>query len=470
MKSDLATQRFIKRLKNRVLLNPDTFRPRQEKTPPQPEKLPDGFSVAVADADYQVRGPGQRPTIWDVFTQKRKLTPAGNGINRDHLWQEDIDLMKQLGVSDYRTSISMSRTLNQDGTVNHRETEWYKMYFEALRAAKIKVYATLFHWEAPADIAGGLINKEKFSKQFVAHARAVAENLDNLIEEYFLLNEPWCSSFLSYHLGAHAPGEENLAHALQAAHTLLLAQGRAFKAIKEINPEAKVSTVFNMEPSLPATDTPEDIVAATRSDGYFNRWFFDPLFKGKYPADMVKLFTNLKAMPRVSREELEEIKIGDQLNAVGINVYCPAVIRADSNGDIPNLGYGHVVTNDDPKNDLGWIVDPACVHEALTQVNQDYHPKRIYITENGMALETNQDSRRVAYFREHLRSALKAIKAGVPLKKYFAWTLMNNFEWAHGYKPKSCFGIVAVDRKTMKRTPKDSFRWLKKLIETRMLS
>ncbi len=453
-------------------------------------EFPSSFFFGVADADLQVIGEDNtireeqsEKTMWYDFAEHsgkchNNDSPA-IGIDRYHKWNDDIELMKHLGVRHYRTSISMSRILHKDGSVNTKAVAWYRNYFAALQKAGIHIYATLYHWELPYYLheTGGWKNP-KTVDVFVRHATSVANELGEYIDEYFILNEPWCASLLSYHLGIHAPGETNVAGALLAAHHLLLAQGRAYQAIRRVQPNANISTVVNTETAYPYSVDPKDVIAATRSDGYFNRWFLDPLFLGSYPDDMVELYGS--AMPHISAADMKEIHIGKDLHTLGINYYCGRLIRYDAHAE---LGYTAVLLPNGPTNDLGW---PICVppvypegfFDMLTQIWNSYSThglRHMYITENGMALRSDTasspiaDTRRIEYVREHLRQVHKAIEAGVPVDGYFAWTFMDNYEWAEGYRPDSCFGMVYVDRQTLERSPKQSALWYSEVINSKRI-
>jgi beta-glucosidase len=442
--------------------------------------FPPSFAFGVADADLQVIGEDHtlreeqsEKTMWYDFGQNsgrvhENATP-GPGVDRYHLWKSDIEIMKSLGVRHYRTSVSMSRILKENGEPNPKTITWYTNYFKALKKAGIAIYATLYHWELPLYLhkTGGWKNPKTIDV-FLKHTQTVAKELGEYIDEYFILNEPWCASLLSYHLGIHAPGEKSLASGLLASHHLLLAQGRTYNILKSIDKTLKVSTVFNTETAYPYSQNPKDVTAAKRADGYFNRWFFDPLFLGAYPSDMVELYD--KAMPKTTKEELKEIHIGDKLYTMGINYYCGRLNKWD---DTAELGYTSVLDPKGPTNDLGW---PICIppaypegfYDMLTQTwdrYKDHGLKRMLITENGMALKSEltgdgiRDARRVEYLREHIRQVHKAMESGIPVEGYFAWTLMDNYEWAEGYKPNSCFGMIYVDRNTMKRILKDSALW-----------
>ncbi len=455
--------------------------------------FPPSFIFGIADADLQVVGETyprtiekSQQTMWDTFTATSGKcyhnTRPGVGVDRYHRWREDVALMQSLGVKHYRTSISMSRMLKENGQVNAKAVKWYRTYLKSLKKAGITIYATLYHWELPQYLSaiGGWTNRKSVDV-FTQHAAAVANNLGEYIDEYFILNEPWCASMLSYHLGIHAPGEQNLCRALLAAHNLLLSQGSAYEALRQIDTQAKISTVVNVETSYANSLDPKDIDAARKADGYFNRWFLDPLFLGKYPKDMVDLYG--KDMPKVTSADMKTIAIGSKLFTLGVNYYCGRLNRADSKS---LLGYSAKNTSGAPTNDLGWPIFvppyyPEGLYDILQQVYFSYRSsglKRLYITENGMALESKRsgnekvinDAPRIAYFRQHLAQVYKAIQRGIPVLGYFAWTLMDNFEWAEGYRPKSAFGMVYVDRKTMKRTPKQSALWYAKVMKTNCMS
>jgi len=455
-------------------------------------KFPSNFTFAVADADLQVVGEdftikeeGSEPTMWKDFAQELgkvyKNTPPGVAVDRYHKWPQDIEIMKELGISEYRTSVSMARTLKKDGSVNEKAIKWYRDYFKSLNKAGIKVYATLYHWELPLYLheIGGWKHARTI-KVFEEHAHTVARELGDLIEEYFILNEPWCSSLLSYYHGIHAPGETDLKGALQASHNLLLAQGKAFRAIKSIHKSAKISTVFNIEPAFAKTGDKKDLDAARYYNGYFNWWFLDPVYLGRYPDYMLDLYG--KKAPKFTDEEMSIIKIGPDMHSLGINYYLGRIVEYD---EINELKFRCVDLKGSERNDLGWVIFvPPKYPKAFTNILSDiYHSykhfglKKIYITENGLALKTPwdkksrsvSDDRRISYYKRHISQVYDAIVKGVPVEKYFLWTLMDNYEWAQGFRPKSCFGIIHVDRKTLKRVWKMSARWYRRLVKSKKL-
>ncbi len=453
------------------------------------DKFPAAFRIGVADADLQVIGEkytlaaeGSEETSWRHFGLHSGKCWENNtpdeGVRRFDLWQDDIKLMAELGVRHYRTSISMARTMKRDGTPNGKGLEWYRRYFAALKAAGIAVYATLYHWELPQYLAksGGWTNRSTIDA-LVRHAEIVHEHLGEHLSEIFVLNEPWCSSFLSWHLGIHAPGERDLGKAMLAAHHLLLAQGAIVRMLQRKDPSLKVSTVYNLQSCYAASPSEQDCTAAAYSNAYFNSWFLEPLFLGRYPEHLPPAMA--RVMPEFSREDLDEIRVGSRLHALGINYYRGDILQASAGEE---LNYKSITIPGGPANDLGWPIYqpphyPQGLYDLLQEVYFSYRThglKRLYITENGMALKSVwdkksdivADERRVEFLKEHLRQVKLAIERGVPVEAYFFWTLMDNFEWAEGYRPESCFGLVHVDRSTMKRVKKQSAEWYSRFMKT----
>ncbi len=464
--------------------------------------FPDNFRFGVADADLQVIGEDRtraeedsQPTMWDHFARHSgkafgNHTP-GIGADRFTRWREDVDIMRKMGLRHYRTSISMSRFLHENGDVNSKAAEWYTNYFRSLKDAGISVYATLHHWDIPQQLneKGGWTNRD-IVDIFGKFAGKVAGTLGEYIDEYFILNEPWCSSLLSYYEGTHAPGRpaddaQALPQALLAAHNLLLAQGVAYQVLREGAPKAKLATSINVQPAYAYSDKSEDIEAARIAGASYYQWFFDPMFIGRYPESMVELYG--KAMPKFGDDDMEVIKVGGKLDALGINYYRGALYAYDKNAQ---LKFSEVKA-DGPTNDLGWPIFvrpiyPEAMYDILGQVYYSYEPfglKRIYITENGMALKSVwdgkssvlEDDRRIEYMREHLRQLGESIKRGIPVEAYFTWTLLDNYEWAEGYRPESAFGLIHVDREplgkgSMDRVWKKSAYWYRDLIKSRVLT
>ena len=454
-------------------------------------KFPATFRFGVADADLQVIGEqhtlreeGSALTMWShcAATSNRSFqhsTPA-EGVDRFHRYREDIDLIAGLGVSDYRTSISMSRLLLPDGSVNAAAVAWYREYFGQLTRSGIRVHATLYHWELPLYLhqQGGWANRTTIDF-FVRHALAAYEHLGDLISEYFILNEPFCSTMLGHYEGIHAPFENDFRRALAAAHHLLIAQGRAFRALKEKNSSLVINTVVNPIPPYAATAEGPDVEAQRLHAIYSMYWFMDPLFTGSYPTAALTAWEQY--MPQLSDEDMQTIKIGPELGALGLNYYGGLQVTHNASAMTKSAP---VSVDYDIRNGLGWPVYvppvyPSGLYDVLLGLHNRYTLlglKKLMITENGAAIRsrlrtdgTVDDGFRIRYLRDHFTQLHAAIRAGVPIDSYFLWTLMDNYEWAEGYRPDSAFGLVHVDRETLKRTPKDSYYWYRDFVQSREL-
>lgn len=454
--------------------------------------FPKDFKFGVADADLQVIGEkntieseNSEPTMWRYFAKTsgkcyQNQTPD-TGIDRYHMWENDVSIMGSMGLKHYRTSVSMSRILKRNGDVNKKAVEWYTRYFKALRKTGINIYVTLYHWELPQRLSekGGWKNL-KSAEYLAKHATVVAENLGEYIEEYFIFNEARHVAIRSYYEGLHAPGEENLKGALLAAHNILIAHALTYNALRAIGKHFKIGTILSLSPSYAYSCEAQDLLAARYANAAKNLWFTDPLFLGKYPDSMIDLYG--KNMPKVSATDMAFAKIGRDFYSVGVNYYKGAIVRYDSQDD---RKFREVSVKNGPTNDLGWPIYippyyPEGLYDLLNQTYfsyKDYGLKRIYITENGMALKTPwdgkskiiNDDKRIKYLKEHLRQIYNAILRGIPVKGYFPWTLMDNFEWPEGYRPESSFGLIHVDRRTLKRIPKKSALWYSNLVKTRSL-
>jgi len=453
--------------------------------------FPKKFIFGIADADLQVIGEqatidneNSQPTIWRNFAEQEgrvyKKHSTNEGIDRYHRWKEDIGWINKLGTKHYRTSISMARTLTKDKKVNEKAILWYKNYFSELKKQGIHIYATLYHWELPQYLneQGGWTNK-KTIEYLVEHSKIVYKYLNEYIDEYFILNEPWCSTFFSYHAGDHAPGEKNLKSALESAHNMLLAQGWVYKELRKLDKNIRLSTVYN--PVLAYTTNPssENLAARTYAQGYYADWFLDPLYLGKYPKKMMDVFGY--SFPKIEKGDMEVIKIGDKLHSFGVNYYYSALVEFDQNRDVK---FKDIVNPKSILNGLDWptFIPPLYQEGFYDLLMSLYHRysefgmKRIYITENGTAWKTKKekdgtmnDDFRIFYLEKHIQQVHKAICAGVPIEAYFEWTLMDNYEWQFGYMPESCFGLIHIARKTMKRTPKNSYYWYKKIVKSNKL-
>lgn len=454
--------------------------------------FPQSFIFGIADADLQVIGEKNclseehsEPTAWTQFAKTSGKVCNNDtpeiGIDRYNLWKEDIEHLKKLGIKHYRTSVSVSRILDKNGDVNRKAIEWYRRYFKSLKQAGISVYVTLYHWEMPMYMQekGGWLNAAVVDL-LAKHARVVAEELGEFVTEYFLINEPRMDTFYSYYEGGHQPGHENLQESLLAAHHCLLAQGAMYNEVSKSAPNTPISTVVNIVHHYAETNSTDDISAANYANSHHNKWFLDPIFKGTYPSDTESLVKD--KMPEYGSGDMKLIKIGNKLNSIGINYYNCEYVRYAETSD---FRFEYVDIDGCLTNDLYWPVAippeyPEGLYDVLCWVYHTYQSdglKQIYITENGYCQIPEwdggsgpiNDSRRIFYLREHLKMISKAQRTGVPITAYFEWTLMDNFEWGSGYTPGSSFGIIHVDRKSLRRIWKQSAHWYSNVIKRHSL-
>lgn len=440
--------------------------------------FPDSFLWGVATSAPQIEGGrhegGRGVSIWDRYTD----TPGAiaDGTNADvacdhyHLWRDDLELMSWLGLGAYRFSIAWPRILPAGtGKINVAGLDFYDALVDGLLEAGIEPFPTLYHWDLPQALQdlGGWGDRSVVDA-FVDYTDVVTRRLGDRIRNWTTINEPWCIAVLGHEEGHHAPGHKDPAEGLRVAHHLLLAHGRAARVIRERVPNARVGIVHNHTPAHPATDTVGDHDAARWFDGFFNRWFLDPLFLGRYPADAV---ADRIANGHLKGPELPFVQPGDlatisaPLDFLGVNYYSRVVMRQNEAGEPEAVK----AVSGQEFTDMGWEVHPEGLHETLMHLHREYAPKEIYITENGAAYDDLpgsvgriDDVRRIEYLRSHLSAACRAVADGVPLAGYFAWSLLDNFEWAHGYQKK--FGIVAVDFDTCRRTPKSSAHWYRDVV------
>jgi beta-glucosidase len=410
------------------------------------------FVFGTATASYQIEGgqtDGRGISIWDTFAQTPGNVKGGHtgAVACDHYnrWPEDLDLLRDGGFDAYRFSFAWPRLMPEGtGQVNQAGVDFYDRLVDGMLERGIKPFATLYHWDLPSALQdkGGWMNRD-IAGWLADYASLIAQKFGDRLHATATINEPWCVAFLSHYLGIHAPGYRDIRAASRAMHHVLFAHGTAVAALRAEGVK-NIGIVTNLQYSEPATDKPEDIAAAQQFDGTFNRWYLDGIYKGKYPADMVKLFgphlpDNFEAdMPVVSAP----------LDWAGINYYSRSLIEAGPGG------FPQAIKPREETNDLGWEIYPKGLTELLVRVSRDYTKVPLYVTENGMS-ETD-DTRRVGYYDIHLQAVLDAQKAGADVRGYFAWSLIDNFEWAQGYTSR--FGIVHVDYDTQVRTPKGSYR------------
>lgn len=429
------------------------------------------FVWGVATAAYQIEGAwnadGKGESIWDRFVHTPgKITDASTGdlaCDHYHRWPADLDLMHSLNVRAYRFSVAWPRILPTGrGAVNQAGLDFYSRLVDGLLAHGIEPFATLYHWDLPQALqdAGGW-KVRATAEAFVAYTDTVTRTLGDRVKHWITHNEPWCAGFLGYDNGAHAPGECNRADALRAVHHLLLSHGWAVPVVRQHSPGARVGLALLMSPAEPASPSAADYHAMRRHDGFFNRWFLDPLYGRHYPADLVADYTAQGVFPAEVVQPGDFDVIAASTDFLGVNFYTRTVTRADTPDNLP-------ITNrvDPPSEwtDMGWEVSPPALYNLLCRLHFDYQIPQMYITENGCSFADAPDAtgriadtRRVHYLREHLRQCHRAMQAGVPLSGYFVWSFLDNFEWSFGYQQR--FGLVWVDYATQQRLPKDSAYW-----------
>ncbi|MCC7451103.1 MAG: beta-glucosidase [Anaerolineae bacterium] len=431
--------------------------------------FPEGFKWGTATASYQVEGAvhedGRLPSIWDTFSH----TPGKvlNGDNGDvacdhyHRYPEDIGLMECLGINAYRFSIAWPRILPSGiGQVNQRGLDFYDRIVDALLAKGIEPFATLYHWDMPQPLedAGGWPVRSTVDA-FVNYADVISRRLGDRVKNWMTINEPWCVSMLGYGIGEHAPGRQNWKDALAAAHHVLLAHGKTVPVLRtNVGAQAKVGMVCNYTPTDPVSNKPEDVAAAQRYDGYFNRWYLEPVLKGQYPADMVEFYKAILPAD-ITADDMKAMAAPTDFFA--LNYYSRAVVGAGDDDSLLQLRH---FKPEGEYTEMPWEVYPQGMYNMLMRVHRDYKPANLYITENGAAFADTLtpdgkvcDERRQAYIEAHLAAAHRAIQDGVPLRGYFVWSLTDNFEWAQGYSKR--FGLTYIDYATQKRTLKQSAEW-----------
>lgn len=435
--------------------------------------FPAGFLWGAATSAYQIEGSpladGAGPSIWHRFSHTPGLTSNNEtgDIACDHYnrWAADIKLMKGLGLNSYRFSISWSRVLPEGtGRVNQRGLDFYRRLVDGLVGQGIRPMATLYHWDLPAalDDRGGWLNRD-VAGWFAEYADVMFRALDDRVAMWVTLNEPWVVTDAGYLHGPLAPGHRNLFEAPLATHNLLRAHGAAVAAYRAMGKNS-IGLVVNLEPKYPASNSKEDLAAVKRADAYMNRQYLDPVFRGSYPEEMSEMFG--EAWPEFPESDFRQIQ--QPFDFLGINYYKRGLTRHDSQQLVERAS---AVRN--PRATytlLDWEVYPPGLTDILVWVKERYGPLPLYVTENGatfydppVATEgVIDDPLRVDYLRTHLLASLDAIDRGVDLRGYFAWSLLDNFEWSEGYSKR--FGIVHVDFATQKRTPKASAKFYSDVI------
>jgi beta-glucosidase len=441
--------------------------------------FPAGFVWGAATSAAQIEGAvatdGRGPSIWDTFAARTgtikdgsTLEPACASYER---FDEDVALLRALGIGAYRFSIAWPRVIpGGTGRVEPRGLDYYDRLVDALLAAGITPWATLYHWDLPQPLedAGGWPVRAT-AEAFVPYVDAVTRRLGDRVHHWITHNEPWCASTLGYRTGEHAPGRRDPAAAFAAAHHLLLSHGLAVPVIRANSLGAAVGITLNLCPATPASDSDADRDAARRHDGTFNRWFLDPVHGRGYPADVVTdaRADGIDALAVVRPDDL--VRIAVPTDFLGVNYYTRHIARSERVAESANRPRTVPPAPPERCTDIGWEVHAESLRALLVRLASEYGPAPLFLTENGAAIADApgpdgrvRDERRIRYLHEHVAAVAAAIREGAPVKGYFAWSLLDNFEWAWGYTQR--FGLVWVDFATQVRTPKDSAAWYARVI------
>ncbi len=462
-------------------------------------RFPASFVWGAATAAYQIEGApaedGRKPSIWDTFSHTPGKVLAGDtgdvACDHYHRVAEDVALMAELGLQSYRFSVAWPRIVpTGSGEVNRAGLDFYSRLVDQLLEHQIDPAVTLYHWDLPQPLedAGGWTNRETAAR-FAEYAQVVGQALGDRVKTFITLNEPWCSAFLGYAAGMHAPGRTSLADGLAAAHHLNLAHGLGTSALRSVLP-ADRQVMLTVNPALvrAASDSPADRDAARHVDAIANRIFLDPVFGRGYPDDLLADMRHVTDWAFV--REGDAGLIGVPIDALGVNYYTPMAVCAatpDGSGSparggadplaatgpapFPGTDLAYAMPLEGPRTAMNWVIEPAGLTELLVRLHRDYPDTPLVVTENGAAFDDAvaadgaiHDSDRVAYLDGHAGAVHDAIAAGVDVRGYYLWSLMDNFEWIWGYSKR--FGIVRVDFTTQERTVKDSGRWYQRVIAT----
>ena len=435
-------------------------------------RFPKGFQWGTATASYQIEGAwqedGKGESIWDRFAHtpgKVKHGATGDvACDSYHRHAEDISLMSEMNLSSYRFSIAWPR-IQPDGRgpANAKGIDHYRRLVDDLLDAGIRPFPTLYHWDLPQALedAGGWPARDT-ARRFADYAEIVARSLGDRVSNWIIFNEPSIFTVMGYGVGIHAPGRRSRDDFLRASHTVNLAQGDAFRAIRAAQSGAMIGTAFNMAPCEPAGDSEADAAAAERWHALVNLWYLEPALRGRYPDAFVD-GPPLEAMG-VRGDDMERVRA--PLDFLGINHYTRTLVRAkpDDSYGLGATAVGPLGGRDGPKTDFGWEVWPDSLYDIVMRVTRDYDRPAIEITENGCSYGDGpdakgvvEDTRRIEYYRGFLGALARAIEDGADVRGYHAWTLLDNFEWAEGYEQR--FGLVYVNFPDTERTLKESGRW-----------
>ena len=437
--------------------------------------FPPSFEWGCATAAFQIEGGategGKLPSIWDQFcAQPGRITDGSDGLqacDHYHRFHEDVALMADLGFRHYRFSIAWTRVIDEQDRANPAGLDFYRRLLTALHEKGITPNATLFHWDLPAHLKGGWLHRDT-AHRFADYALVVARELGDLLPRVATLNEPWCSAFLGHDIGVFAPGVQDRPSPLLAAHHLMLAHGLGLQTWRSVRRDTQLGIVLNPELCDAASEAPEDVAAARMAELERNHVFLNPLFNREWPAEMIEQMGPLAGQRRPG-----DLAICAQpLDFIGLNYYTRSIAQAPVGADEQRRGYRFVPP--DPQRpdltDIGWEVYPQGLDRVVRKLLAHWPLPPIWITENGAADNTPvtdgacDDRLRCDYLQSHLAQLSQMVASGIDIRGYYVWSLLDNFEWAHGYTQR--FGVVHVDYETQQRTPKASACWLQQLISS----
>ncbi|PZF81661.1 GH1 family beta-glucosidase [Jiangella anatolica] len=456
-------------------------------------RFPDGFLWGSATASYQIEGAakegGRGPSIWDTFSHTPGKTLNGDtgdvADDHYHRWPEDLGHIADLGLGAYRFSTAWPRVQpGGRGPANREGLDFYSRLVDGLLERGVKPVLTLYHWDLPQDLedAGGWATRDT-AYRFADYAEIVARELGDRVDLWTTLNEPWCSAYLGYASGAHAPGRAEPAAALAAVHHLNLAHGLGVQAIRSVLPSARASVTLNLHVIRPVDpSSEEDRDAARRVDALANRAFTGPMLSGAYPDDLLADTAQVTDWSFVRSGDTQIIH--QPLDVLGVNYYSTGLVRrwdgvsprSEDDGHDDALGSPWVGADDiefvrpeGPYTAMGWNIDPSGLVELLLRVHREHPGLPMMITENGAAFPDTvspdgavNDPLRIDYIARHLSAVAEAMEQGADVRGYFAWSLLDNFEWSYGYDRR--FGLIRVDYDTLERTWKDSAHWYRDVI------
>ena len=446
-------------------------------------KFPKGFVFGAATSAYQIEGAsgadGKSPSIWDTFCKKPgriKNSDTGDiACNHYNRYVNDIRLMSELRLRSYRFSVSWPRIFpDGSGTPNQSGIDFYSRLIDQLLEAGIEPLITLFHWDLPQtlqDRIGGFKSRQ-CAEYFADYACFVVDKFRDRVRQWITINEPWVYAMVGHLKGVHAPGLKSLKAGSAVLHNLLYAHGLAYRAVKKIDSDLKVGITLNLSPCYPKTDSPKDEASAVIFDHFFNRCQLEPLFRGRYAPQLVKMVKWF--LPKFDPHDMKVIHSG--MDFLGVNYYTRIRARHSHFGPLIGAWLSYkkpppreYIRNGKLYTSMGWEIFPQGLYDIIMRLKNDYNNPEVYITENGAAFIDTvvngcvHDPKRIEYYHDHLAKLSKAVAAGANVTRYYAWSLMDNFEWEHGYSQR--FGLYHVDYDTQIRTLKDSGKWYRDLID-----